>query len=137
MNKGIGLIAALAASLGTSAMAAETWRCELPTEEITSFVGGPLAFSINDDGKSAVVNSPMIMGFVKAPVEIDIKRNDEKVFRAAWYIKNIKNDKGFTIPTLRYSAVLQKATGRFDYYLRSPQAGDGRGAAGKCSRVKQ
>jgi hypothetical protein len=137
VNKAIGLIAAFAASLGTSAMAAETWRCDLPEENSKSYVGGPLAFSISDDGKNAVVNSPMILAFIKTPVEVDLKKNDAKVLRAAWTIKNLIAPDGKTLPNMRFSAVLQKATGHLDYYMRPLSYDNTFGAAGKCVRYTQ
>ena len=132
-NFSLALVLSLVAS---ASFAEEVWKCEIPSHKPTSFLGGPLVFTLSDDGTSGVVSSGMIIHFNKKPMDIIIGKNTDKVLRARWAIRKIKTKKGAIVPSMRYSMVMQKTNGALSYYARSPQYDDSLGASGKCARLR-
>lgn len=118
------------------AQANEAWRCETPNEKITSFIGGPIVIAINAETGKSVAHSALIHALYGGPIDAEIKKNDARVLRAVWVIKDAKDKKGNFIPTIRYSAIIQKSTGAFNYYGKPINYDNRFATTGVCKRVK-
>ncbi len=127
---------ALGTVSGTASYAVEAWRCDMPSQKRTSFLGGPLVVAFEGENGKSVASSPLILALYGEPIAIKIDKNTDKVLRASWVIEDVEDAKGNQIPSMRYSGVIQKGSGSFSYYSRSPRYDNVLGTTGRCTRLK-
>lgn len=112
------------------------WKCEIPKHEPGHFLGGPLFIGLDQDQNVAVTNSPVINYINKKPISATIVKNTNQVLRLKWRVGEFKDSKKQHVPNMDYSLILQKKSGKLNYYARSTRYDGSLGAQGNCDRIK-
>jgi hypothetical protein len=106
------LLSAVLAVLGGGVHAAEVRRCEIPSQKINSFVGGPLVIATEESTGKSVASSPLIMALYGAPIDVKITKNSASVLRATWMIKTSKMPKRTKSLRCATQRLFKRRTGR-------------------------
>lgn len=131
------LIAALAlVGAGVGQAHAEDWVCTLVQKgKKPTSISGPVYLWVQSATSVYAIDPPLFTIF-KKPQPVQVKKNTSSVLRITWNIVSGEDTKGKAVPKMRYSAVLNKATGEFNYYATLIQYDNSYGASGKCERTR-
>ena len=122
--------------------AQEQYKCEINGAKGANkhgrikFTDGPVFLWIESDGSRAHAADPLIQTVHKAPIEVNVQKNTDRVFRAHWVISNGRDSKGRTISKFRYSLILNKASGRMDFYAKPIGFSNSFSSVGVCKPTR-